>query len=83
LVERGWVRRIPNPNDRRQHTLELTEAGHAQHARAQQQTVRQLAPLLAALTAAELRAVQVALPALQRALTSHEEPGALHNRSQQ
>jgi DNA-binding MarR family transcriptional regulator len=73
LVERGWVKRIPDPNDRRQHTLELTDAGRAHYLRAQEQTMSQLTPLLAVLTEEELRAVQVALPALHRALTSTEE----------
>jgi DNA-binding MarR family transcriptional regulator len=74
LVERGWVTRIPDLNDRRQHTLELTEAGRAHYLGAQQQVMRQLSPLLAVLDEHELRAVQIALPALHRALTSDEEP---------
>lgn len=74
LVERGWVRRIPDLQDRRQHQLELTDSGQAHYARATTQTLRQLLPLLARLTEHELRAVQIALPALHRALTSDEEP---------
>jgi DNA-binding MarR family transcriptional regulator len=74
LVERGWVTRVPDPNDRRQHMLELTTAGLAHYRGAQEQVTRQLSPLLSVLSEHELRAVQIALPALHRALTSNEEP---------
>lgn len=73
LVERGWVVRVPDPADRRQHTLTLTEAGLSHFVRAEAQTLRQLTPLLGRLTDTELRAVQVALPALHEALTRDEE----------
>lgn len=73
LVTRGWVTRVPDQRDRRQHTLELTDAGQAHYAQAQLQTMAQLTPLLAALSEQELAAVQIALPALHRALTSDEE----------
>ena len=68
LVERGWIARTPDPTDRRQHLLQLTEAGSAHYLRVQEMTIRQLAPLLAQLSAAELTAVRVALPALRRVL---------------
>jgi DNA-binding MarR family transcriptional regulator len=74
LVERGWVVRVPDPHDRRQHLLELTDAGRAHYRRAEAQALRQLIPLLEDLSDDERRAVQVALPALYRALTRDDEP---------
>jgi len=68
LVERGWIARTPNPSDRRQQQLALTEHGRRHYERAQALVLEQLAPLLAQLSAGELAAVQVALPALRRAL---------------
>jgi DNA-binding MarR family transcriptional regulator len=72
LVERGWIARTPNPSDRRQQQLALTEHGRRHYARAQEQVLAQLAPLLAQLNMDELAAVQVALPALRRVLTGDE-----------
>jgi DNA-binding MarR family transcriptional regulator len=72
LVERGWIVRTPDPQDRRQHSLALSEVGRSHYEQAQAQTVRALLPFLAALSAEELRAVQLALPALHRALTRGE-----------
>ena len=72
LVERGWIARTPDPADRRQHMLQLTEPGRAHYERAQDMTVRQLAPLLAQLSAGEMAAVQLALPALHRVLAQEE-----------
>lgn len=74
LVERGWIVRVPDPLDRRQQLLTLSEAGRTHYERAQDQTVRALLPLLATLDADQLRAVQVALPALHDALTHEEDP---------
>ena len=72
LVERGWIARTPDPNDRRQHLLQLTDAGLAHYQRTQEMTIRQLAPLLAQLSADEMAAVRMALPALRRVLTQEE-----------
>jgi DNA-binding MarR family transcriptional regulator len=68
LVERGWVARTPNPSDRRQQQLSLTEHGRRHYDRAQELVLAQLVPLLAGLDAAEMQAVQSALPALRRVL---------------
>lgn len=76
LVERGWVARVPDPNDRRQQRLELTASGRAHYERAQTQTLQRLMPLMAALNARERAAVQRALPALRRVLTQDESDGA-------
>jgi DNA-binding MarR family transcriptional regulator len=72
LVERGWIERAADPSDRRQTLLRLTDAGRQHYERAQAQTLQMLAPMLAGLTAEELAAVQLALPALHRVLTADE-----------
>lgn len=72
LVERGWIARAPDPSDRRQSLLQLTDHGRRHYERAQEYTLRRLVPVVARLSAAELAAVQVALPALHRVLTQDE-----------
>ena len=72
LVERGWIARTPDPTDRRQHLLQLTDSGLAHYKRTQEMTIRQLAPLLAQLSADEMAAVRMALPALRRVLAQEE-----------
>jgi len=72
LVERGWIARTPDPTDRRQHLLQLTKSGLAHYQRTQEMTIRQLAPLLAQLSADEIAAVRMALPALRRVLMQEE-----------
>jgi DNA-binding MarR family transcriptional regulator len=76
LVERGWIARAPDPNDRRQSLLQLTEHGRLHYERADEQTLRRLAPLLAQLSKEELAAVRMALPALRRVLTQEENDGS-------
>ncbi|HEU5088563.1 MAG TPA: MarR family transcriptional regulator, partial [Roseiflexaceae bacterium] len=39
LVVRGWIAREPDPNDRRQSLLRLTEQGREHYVRAQAQTL--------------------------------------------
>ncbi len=73
LVERGWIVRMPDPTDRRQHLLHLTEQGRARYEHAQEQALRRLAPLLEELTGDEIAAVQQALPALHRVLAREEK----------
>jgi DNA-binding MarR family transcriptional regulator len=73
LVERGWIARTPDPDDRRQQLLSLTAHGREHYERAQAQAVAQLAPLLARLAPAELAAIQAALPALRRVLAGDED----------
>jgi len=70
LVERGWVTRTPDPADRRQWLLELSEVGRRQYEQAQTRMVRGLIPLIEQLTDEEMCAVQCALPALHRVLSS-------------
>lgn len=73
LVARGWVLREPDPSDRRQSILQLTENGRLHYERAQSQSLQRLAPLLAELSENELTAVRVALPALRRVLAQEEQ----------
>jgi DNA-binding MarR family transcriptional regulator len=72
LVARGWVERLPDPNDRRQALLQLTDHGRSHYERAQTHTLQRLVPLLAQLNGEELAAVRVALPALHRVLAQEE-----------
>ncbi|HEX6290262.1 MAG TPA: MarR family transcriptional regulator [Herpetosiphonaceae bacterium] len=72
LVERGWIARLPDPHDRRQHLLCLTDEGRRHYEHAQEYTLRRLAPLMQALSPTEMDAVRVALPALRRVLTQEE-----------
>lgn len=46
LVTRGWVTRIPDPNDRRQSLLHLTEAGRKEYERAQGHMVDRLSDMV-------------------------------------
>ena len=75
LVERGWVVRTPDPGDRRQSLLSLTEQGRAHYERAQALTLERLVPLMAQLAPEELAAVRMALPALRRVLIQEEQNG--------
>ncbi|HEU4328484.1 MAG TPA: MarR family transcriptional regulator [Roseiflexaceae bacterium] len=72
LVERGWVARLPDPSDRRQSLLQLTDHGRTHYERASARMLTHLTPLLAALTPEELGAVRVALGALGRVLAGEE-----------
>ena len=66
LVERGWVTRVPDPDDRRQFLLQVTPDGvdHAEITR--RQVADYLAEFLGMLTPEEMAAAQVFLPGLQR-----------------
>jgi DNA-binding MarR family transcriptional regulator len=79
LVERGWIERTPDPNDRRQSLLHITEHGRKHYQRAQLQTLQRLMPLIADLDAAERAALSQALPALRRVLAL-EESKEIHGR---
>jgi DNA-binding MarR family transcriptional regulator len=75
LVERRWVARTPDPGDRRQSLLSLTDQGRVHYERAQAQTLQRLTPLMAQLGPEELAAVRTALPALRRVLIQEEQDG--------
>jgi DNA-binding MarR family transcriptional regulator len=68
MVERGWLVRIPDPNDRRQSLLQITPEGLARAQAAKDQIASRLARFLVDLTSEEIAAAQVFLPALQRVL---------------
>ncbi len=72
LVERGWVNRVPDPNDRRQTLLHLSDAGQQQYRRAYSRMLSHLTPFMEQLTPEEMSAVQVALHALRRVLAGEE-----------
>lgn len=73
LVARDWITRVPDPNDRRQQLLTLTEHGRRHYLRTKEQILAQITPLIAQLSPEELAAVQVALPALRRVLARNDE----------
>ncbi|MBI1256693.1 MAG: MarR family transcriptional regulator [Chloroflexi bacterium] len=70
LVERGWVTREPDPNDRRQSLLQVTEEGLARAEAAQKQILELIADRLADFLPEELDAAAIFLPALQRVMIS-------------
>lgn len=72
LNQRGWVTRTPNPVDRRQTLLSLTEAGRTHHRHVRKRLLERLTPSLAELSALEQEAIRLALPALQRVLTKED-----------
>jgi DNA-binding MarR family transcriptional regulator len=72
LVGRGWVTRTPDPSDRRQSILQLTDEGRAKYNRVQERMQEQLTTYLALLTDAEHDTVQEALIALQRVIQTQE-----------
>jgi DNA-binding MarR family transcriptional regulator len=72
LVARGWLTRTPDPSDRRQSILQLTDDGRAKYERVQARMQEQLTTYLALLTDAERDTVQAALIALQRVIQTQE-----------
>lgn len=71
LVERGWVTRVPDPNDRRQSLLEVTSEGLARAQSTRDQMVRGLVEALNGFEPEEIAAARVFLPGLRRVLTEH------------
>ena len=61
LERRGWLRRQPNPRDRRMHWVQRTEAGDRLFARALPRAQRAEARQLAALSAAQQRQLVAAM----------------------
>ncbi len=72
LVDRGWITRVPDPHDRRQMLLHVTEVGQQQYQRAHRRMLKHLIPFMEMLSKEELSAVKIALPALQRVLSRDE-----------
>jgi DNA-binding MarR family transcriptional regulator len=69
MVERGWIIRQPDPKDRRQFLLEITPEGMAKAEAIIHQTTNYLATFLEGLSAEEIAAAQIFVPALSRVLT--------------
>lgn len=69
LVERGWVVRVPDPNDRRQSLLKVTPEGLEQAQFAKGLMVTHLAATLDGLQPDELDAAGVFLDGLKRVLS--------------
>ena len=72
LVDRGWVVRVPDENDRRQFLLQITPEGCAQAEQATTALTQFVAGFIEQLTADEIAAGHVFLSAFQRVLL--EEP---------
>lgn len=64
LEERGWVQRTADPNDARAVRIAITEAGRAAITEFRQSAADALAPRLAALSAADQRALARGVQAL-------------------
>jgi DNA-binding MarR family transcriptional regulator len=77
LVERGWLTRVPDPNDRRQSLLQVTPEGLARAKALQEQLTHMIANVLTQLTSDELEAAGVFLPALRRVVASQMLPDAV------
>jgi DNA-binding MarR family transcriptional regulator len=71
LVERGWVTRSRNPDNRRLYRLTLTEDGRAIAASVGEELRAEHQQLLGELTPDERRALAVGLAGLVRVLKSH------------
>lgn len=68
FVERGWVVRMPDPTDRRQSLLHLTDDGRAKYERAQSHMLERLASFMDQLDENEQTTIQQALQSLHRVL---------------
>lgn len=73
LVERGWVRRIPDPNDRRSALLAATDEGRTHCIASRSALLSAFAQRLAPLAPEEAAALRLALYALQRIFALPDE----------
>jgi len=73
MEKAGLVRRVPDRSDGRGVLVELTDAGRRTAEQRRTERALALQQLLEALSDAESEAVRTALPALARAVRSHEE----------
>ncbi len=69
MVEKGWIVRVANPNDRRQFILQITPEGIEKAEATRNQIIHYLDGFLADLTPEEIEAGHVFLPALYQILT--------------
>ena len=70
LVKRGWVVRVPHPDDKRQILLKLTGVGQQEFEGVRQRMQDHLAKLLAALSVDEQTAAFAGIEALQKAFAA-------------
>ncbi len=69
LVARGWVKRTPDPDDRRQHLLSLTESGLHQLEQVREHITDQFLPIVQRMLPQEADGLHQGLLALRRILT--------------
>lgn len=68
LVDRAWVVRIADPNDRRQSLLHITDEGRKQFEATRESLVKALTPTMEHVTPAEATTIYDALLTLRRVL---------------
>jgi DNA-binding MarR family transcriptional regulator len=77
LVDRGWVSRERNPDNRRLYRLQLTHDGQAAARRIGKQLRAQHTQLLSGLTPGERQGLAIALAGISRVLRNeHRQPGS-------
>ena len=81
MVERGWITRIPDPNDRRQSLLHLTDGGLEAYEQAQGYMLEHLSDLLASLSEADLGIIRRAMSLLHSLVANEVELGEQDDRN--
>jgi DNA-binding MarR family transcriptional regulator len=76
FVERGYVTRESDPDDRRRCRLRLTPSGAADLARGRAELSQAMAELLGGLTEDERAGLEVAVPGMRRVLAGHASASA-------
>ena len=71
LVDRGWVVRVPDPNDRRRSILEVTPEGQEQERYVRDQMVAYLASLITEFTPEEQAAAHMFIRSIEHILQQH------------
>ena len=69
LVERGWVNRVPSPDDRRQIMLELTPDGRAALVEIKSRAEARVAEVLGKLSSDDLASLSAGLAVLEQVFT--------------
>lgn len=69
MVEKGWIVRVPDPNDRRQFLLQVTPEGIEKAEATRNQIISYLESFLMGLSPEEIDAGHIFLPALYQILT--------------
>lgn len=72
LVDRGWVVRVPDPNDRRQALLHITDEGRQQLEDAYEDVATLLIPIMGKLSTTETQSAHEGLLALRRIFSEHD-----------